>query len=136
MRVAVVLVAAACAAVLLLGGGAEGFQQTPAPLDPELACDFVLREMKGGEWVCPAGTADTGRTWGMADGEKQCRGRCRPAEPVNPACTYGMREYVDKVWRCPAGQTDTGRTWGMNSPEKQCRISCGTEPGIALDNAD
>lgn len=94
-------------------------------------CQYTRREQRpDGLWVCPAGTADTGRTWGDLDGDKQCLVGCtqeqqQPKAAARPECRYTRRELRNNAWVCPSGTTDTGRTWGDQDGDKQCLVSCG-----------
>lgn len=81
-------------------------------------CVYTYRvQAKDGKWVCPEGTVDTGRTWGDADGDKQCLMGCA----VNPNCQYTTRVFKNGAWRCPAGYVDSGLTWGVAYGDRQCQ---------------
>ena len=78
----------------------------------------------GAGWVCPAGYADTGCTWGdKPHEERQCRTakkKCNPGDTAKG--TYTRRVAAGAGWVCPAGYADTGCTWGDKPhEERQCR---------------
>lgn len=84
-------------------------------------CEYRTRESKNGKWTCPSGWMDSGLSWGVPNGDKQCY-KC-PVED-GKRCAYTQRQMVDGQWQCPAGTLDTGRTWGTDNPEKQCLLGC------------
>ena len=83
------------------------------------ACQYSQRVRRNGQWACPAGSVDTGRTWGDPDGDKQCVLGCVTNAGV---CQYRYREKQgDGSWRCPAGWADTGLNNGVPEGERQCQ---------------
>ena len=90
-------------------------------------CAYTQRVQQGGAWRCPDGTADTGRSWGDPDGDKQCLKGCR----VSPACEYRGRVFTNGAWRCPDGWADTGLTWGVANGDKQCQ-RCPAKAGCSF----
>jgi len=92
-------------------------------------CIYSVRIPINGEWKCPAGTTDTGRSWEHIDGEKQCQtpGCPPPGTPVlkpgESACTYTVRVANNGKWSCPDGTFDTKRSWEHVDGSKQCASS-------------
>ena len=85
------------------------------------SCTYTQRVQQGKNWVCPSGFTDSGLTWGVPNGDKQCY-QC-PVED-GKRCSYTTRAWDGKAWRCPDGTLDTGRTWGMDKGDKQCLTGC------------
>lgn len=122
-------ITSACQYVARLNGKCpEGSVETGDAAKPCLAgcvvlpsCQYTQRTNQNGTWACPAGWTDSGLTWGVPNGDKQCY-QC-PVED-GKRCSYTVRAWDGKQWRCPDGTIDTGRTWGMDKGDKQCLQGC------------
>ena len=77
--------------------------------DKKCAVGYMGRVLTDKGWVCPAGTADTGKNWENAadwfDGHKQCK--------INKA--YTSKVMHGGAMTCPGGSSYTGRS------DKECR---------------
>lgn len=113
------------AAVVLLaswfGGGRKEGLAGRTLLNIGSTCQYAQRlKTTNGQWACPEGSVDTGRTWGDKDGDKQCLLGC----VTNPnVCSYKYREkQPDGSWSCPKGYADTGLDPGVPfGDHRQCQ---------------